>query len=141
MAFKQLIWIKYICVNDFYPVPSSGSFHQLRESRWANTFIYYLHNSQPIQCQLQSNSMTCVSPGTTKDPVHPLAVIRTSWTTLTNEIESIGVLTFLHMFEKHPNMKNTFKSFKHLTHQELQTSEIFHNHAARVVNVVKKVIT
>jgi hypothetical protein len=65
--------------------------------------------------------------------------IRSSWATLTNEIESIGVLTFLHMFERHPNMKNNFKSFKHLTHQELQTSEIFHNHAARVVNVVKKV--
>ena len=68
-----------------------------------------------------------------------LSAIRSSWTTLTNEIESIGVLTFLHMFEKHPNMKNNFKSFKHLSHQELQSSEIFHNHAARVVNVVKKV--
>ena len=66
-------------------------------------------------------------------------MIRTSWATLTNEIESIGVLTFLHMFEKHPNLRNNFKSFKHLTHQELKTSEIFHNHAARVVNVVKKV--
>lgn len=50
---------------------------------------------------------------------------------LKDEVKEIGVLTFLHLFDKHPEAKDSFKAFKHMTNEDLKANEIFHNHAHR----------
>ena len=51
------------------------------------------------------------------------------------------MLAFLHLFEAHPEAKTTFKMFEDIETDDLSTNEIFHNHAHRVVAVIKKVVT
>ena len=56
-----------------------------------------------------------------------------------HEIDDIGMLAFLHLFENSPEAKHNFKMFKDIHVKDLQTSEIFRNHSIRVVSVIRKV--
>ncbi|XP_059087578.1 globin-like [Tigriopus californicus] len=66
--------------------------------------------------------------------------VKTSWITLKDKLKNIGVLTFLHLFDHHPDAKNSFKSFTDMSTEDLRENEIFHNHANRVMKVIEKVV-
>lgn len=68
------------------------------------------------------------------------SVIKNSWRVLSLEIDQIGMLAFLKLFQSHPEVKNTFKTFQGMSQDQLEGSDIFRNHSSRVTAVIKKVV-
>ena len=50
------------------------------------------------------------------------------------------MLAFLHLFKAHPEAKAKFKMFEDIPTDDLNTNEIFQNHAHRVVSVIRKIV-
>ena len=66
--------------------------------------------------------------------------IKSTWDIVKDEIDQIGMLAFLHLFEAHPEAKTKFKMFEDIPTDDLKTNEIFQNHAHRVVSVIRKIV-
>ena len=58
---------------------------------------------------------------------------------LSHEIDHVGMLAFLQLFQAHPDAQNSFKLFRNLNYQDLEQSDILKSHASRVTSVIKKV--
>ena len=54
-------------------------------------------------------------------------------------MSEIGVLTFISLFELHPETQTKFKSFKDMPTSDLKDNDIFKQHASRVMSVIEKV--
>ena len=70
----------------------------------------------------------------------PFLDIKSTWDIIKDEIDHIGMLAFLHLFKAHPEAKAKFKMFEDIPTDDLNTNEIFQNHAHRVVSVIRKIV-
>ena len=70
-----------------------------------------------------------------------IELIRSTWNVLEHRKHEVGSLAFLNLFTAHPHTKDHFGSFKKYQDlAELAESEIFRNHASRVMGVLHRVI-
>ena len=56
-----------------------------------------------------------------------------------NQIEEVGILTFLRVFEKHPHARTKFKRFSEVEITDLRGSDIFRVHTTRIMATLKRV--
>lgn len=66
-------------------------------------------------------------------------VVKT-WKLLEENIAKVGVITFLSLFETHPDVQSVFLPFNGLTKEDLRRSKQLHAHALKVMNFIQKVI-
>ncbi|OXA57113.1 cytoglobin-2 [Folsomia candida] len=66
--------------------------------------------------------------------------IRTSWKLIEADISRVGVITFVSLFETHPDVKEVFLPFNGIKHEELQHSKQLRAHALRVMAFVQKAV-
>lgn len=63
-----------------------------------------------------------------------------TWKKLKDHIAKIGVITFVSLFETHPDVQQSFMSFNGMDIQDLKHSKQLRAHALRVMNFVEKAI-
>ncbi|XP_033763955.1 neuroglobin-like [Pecten maximus] len=62
------------------------------------------------------------------------------WITLKEDIEKVGVITFIGLFETHPEVQDSFLPFRQLSKTDLELSAILKSHSLRVMGTVDKCI-
>ncbi|KAK3603496.1 hypothetical protein CHS0354_030337 [Potamilus streckersoni] len=67
-------------------------------------------------------------------------IIKTTWKTIKQYIANVGILTFVSMFEEHPEIQHTFASFRNRKLEEVQKSSLLRAHAMRVMGTVDRCI-
>ena len=55
------------------------------------------------------------------------------------QIDEVGMLTFLRFFEKHPRAKTKFNGFSDVPITDLRGSDMFRNHTSRIMSTLKRV--
>lgn len=68
------------------------------------------------------------------------AVIRNNWQVLKCHIANIGVITYVSMFESHPELLEVFSKFKGRDLYELKRAGLLRQHALRVMATIDKCI-
>ncbi|XP_071040529.1 globin C, coelomic-like isoform X2 [Parasteatoda tepidariorum] len=67
-------------------------------------------------------------------------LIHETWKHLVDNISNVGVITFMNLFETHPDVQDVFMPFKGLTKEELRHSTELRAHGLRVMGFVQKVV-
>ncbi|XP_045162810.1 neuroglobin-like isoform X1 [Mercenaria mercenaria] len=67
-------------------------------------------------------------------------LLRTVWESLKDDIHKVGVITFVNLFETHPEVQNVFMSFRTKNTSDLEYNHILRAHALRVMGTVDKCI-
>ncbi|XP_055946806.1 neuroglobin-like isoform X1 [Argiope bruennichi] len=62
------------------------------------------------------------------------------WKELVDNISNVGVITFMNLFETHPDVQDVFMPFKGLSQEELRHSKELRAHGLRVMGFVQKVV-
>ncbi|KAG8179367.1 hypothetical protein JTE90_016542 [Oedothorax gibbosus] len=76
------------------------------------------------------------------EPITPRQkeLIMETWKHLVDNISNVGVITFMNLFETHPDVQDVFMPFKGLSKEELRLSEELRAHGLRVMGFVQKVV-
>ncbi|KAK6175299.1 hypothetical protein SNE40_013790 [Patella caerulea] len=72
---------------------------------------------------------------------HQKSLLRESWSSLQDDIAKVGVVTFIRLFETHPDFQETFLPFRGLSNSDMENSLILKAHALRVMITVDKCLT
>ncbi|CAB3378948.1 Hypothetical predicted protein [Cloeon dipterum] len=67
-------------------------------------------------------------------------VLEETWKELESNISKVGVITFISLFETHPDVQETFLPFSGMELEELKQSKQLKAHALRVMQSVQKAI-
>ncbi|CAL1281719.1 unnamed protein product [Larinioides sclopetarius] len=67
-------------------------------------------------------------------------LILENWHLLVENISNVGVITFMNLFETHPDVQDVFMPFKGLSQEELRHSKELRAHGLRVMGFVQKVV-
>ncbi|XP_076355302.1 globin-3-like isoform X2 [Tachypleus tridentatus] len=70
-----------------------------------------------------------------------IAILTNTSKLLVENISRVGVITFMNLFEAHPDVQEVFMPFKGLSGNDLRYSRELRAHAFRVMGIVQKVIT
>ncbi|XP_067658777.1 neuroglobin-like [Haliotis asinina] len=65
-------------------------------------------------------------------------ILKESWTGLKGDISKVGVITFMKLFETHPDVQDAFLPFRGLSTTDMEQSAILRAHALRVMMTVDK---
>lgn len=68
-------------------------------------------------------------------------LLRKSWFILQNDISKVGTVTFIRLFDSHPDVQNSFMPFRGLSNKDMESSAILRSHALRVMATVEKCIS
>lgn len=68
------------------------------------------------------------------------ALVLNTWKLLVENISRVGVITFMSLFETHPDVQEVFMPFRDLTREELSKSTDLRAHALRVMGFVQKIV-
>ncbi|KAL3861067.1 hypothetical protein ACJMK2_007153 [Sinanodonta woodiana] len=68
-------------------------------------------------------------------------LLRNVWHGLKEDIEKVGVITFMRLFETHPEVHDAFLPFRSLSMSDMEQSAILRSHALRVMAMVDKGIS
>ncbi|KAF2358059.1 Globin [Trinorchestia longiramus] len=68
------------------------------------------------------------------------AMIRETWHDVETSVAKVGVVMFAKLFETHPDVQESFMSFRGVALQEIQQSKQLKNHALRVMGFVQKAV-
>lgn len=79
------------------------------------------------------------SPPTLTEKQRSLLI--TSWQRLKDDVEKVGVVTFMKLFDNHPEVQDAFLPFKQLSQQDMEQSAVLRSHALRVMGTVDKCIS
>ncbi|GAB1601396.1 non-symbiotic hemoglobin-like [Argonauta hians] len=71
---------------------------------------------------------------------HQKELIRRSWKMIQDDISKVGVITFLRLFEKYPDVQDIFIPFKGQSAEELKNSDRLREHGLQVMRTVEKAI-
>ncbi|XP_049789655.1 uncharacterized protein LOC126195185 [Schistocerca nitens] len=63
-----------------------------------------------------------------------------AWKTLEDDIASVGVITFISLFETHPDVQQVFMPFNGIAIEDLKHSKQLRAHALRVMAFVQKAV-
>ncbi|KAL3861268.1 hypothetical protein ACJMK2_007311 [Sinanodonta woodiana] len=92
------------------------------------------HTIPVIKKPLLKKTMIPVLSGSQTD------IIKTTWKTIKQYIANVGILTFVSMFEEHPEIQHIFASFRNRKLEEIQKSSLLRAHAMRVMGTVDRCI-
>ncbi|XP_064603595.1 neuroglobin-like [Liolophura sinensis] len=65
-------------------------------------------------------------------------IILQTWTIIAADIARVGVVTFLRLFEMHPDVQDLFLPFRGMTQDDLKSSARLREHGLRVMGTVEK---
>ncbi|XP_048737254.1 uncharacterized protein LOC125652250 [Ostrea edulis] len=68
-------------------------------------------------------------------------LVKTTWDVVRDDISKVGVITFLRLFEKCPDVQDLFVPFRGLTSEELRHNVGLREHGLRVMGTIEKCIT
>ncbi|XP_045187996.1 cytoglobin-1-like [Mercenaria mercenaria] len=68
-------------------------------------------------------------------------IVRETWNVIKLDISRIGVVMFMRLFEKYPDVQQLFVHFRGLSSTELQNNKKLRDHGLRVLNTLDKCIT
>lgn len=68
-------------------------------------------------------------------------ILVTSWQRLKTDVEKVGVVTFMKLFDSHPEVQDAFLPFQQLSKKDMEQSAILRSHALRVMGTVDKCIS
>ncbi|KAL4237674.1 hypothetical protein ACF0H5_002388 [Mactra antiquata] len=68
-------------------------------------------------------------------------IVKTTWTIIKQDIARVGVVTFVSLFEKYPDVQQLFVHFRGLSFEELQHNTKLRDHGLRVLNTIDKCIS
>ncbi|XP_059474560.1 cytoglobin-2-like [Neocloeon triangulifer] len=71
---------------------------------------------------------------------HQVQLLEETWKELESNIAKVGVITFISLFETHPDVQETFLPFNGVALEELSQSKQLKAHALRVMAFVQKAI-
>ncbi|WAR15137.1 CYGB1-like protein [Mya arenaria] len=85
---------------------------------------------------------------TTFDPQKPppeisqrdVDILRDCWNIVQQDVAKVGIITFVGLFETHPDVHDAFMSFRAVNTSELEYKAILRAHALRVMGTVDKCI-
>ncbi|RWS29796.1 neuroglobin-like protein [Leptotrombidium deliense] len=67
-------------------------------------------------------------------------LIENTWKMLVDNISRVGVITFMRLFETHPEVQEVFMPFREIDKNDLKFSKELRAHALRVMGIVQKVV-
>lgn len=67
-------------------------------------------------------------------------ILEKSWDSLKHDISKVGVITFMNLFQTHPEVQDAFLPFQQLSKEDMEHSAILRSHALRVMGTVEKCI-
>ncbi|XP_048752323.2 neuroglobin-like [Ostrea edulis] len=70
-----------------------------------------------------------------------LNLLEKSWNSIKVNIANIGVVTFMSLFQTHPEVQDAFLPFQQLAKEDMEESAILRSHALRVMGTVDKCLT
>lgn len=68
-------------------------------------------------------------------------LVKTTWNIVREDISKVGVITFLRLFEKFPDVQDLFVPFRGLNSEELRQNVGLREHGMRVMGTIEKCIT
>ncbi|KAH3828343.1 myoglobin-like [Dreissena polymorpha] len=95
------------------------------------------------KCSNHQNNITLFRP-TDQEPILSDTdgrLLTEVWSRLKDDIHKVGVITFVSLFETHPEVHDAFMSFRAINTSELEYNAILRQHALRVMGTVDKCIT
>ncbi|XP_054712905.1 globin D, coelomic-like isoform X1 [Uloborus diversus] len=100
-----------------------------------------LKNPTDSEQQLKKSDMQC----SLEDEIVELTpkqkeLLTETWKQLVENISNVGVITFMNLFETHPDVQDVFMPFKGLSVEELRHSKELRAHGLRVMGFVQKVV-
>ncbi|XP_062591821.1 neuroglobin-like [Saccostrea cucullata] len=70
-----------------------------------------------------------------------LNLLEKSWDSIKVNIANIGVVTFINLFQTHPEVQDAFLPFQQLAMEDMEHSAVLRSHALRVMGTVDKCLT
>ncbi|WAR15138.1 CYGB1-like protein [Mya arenaria] len=67
-------------------------------------------------------------------------ILKDCWKLVQQDVVKVGIITFVGLFETHPEVHDAFMSFRAVTTSELEYNAILRAHALRVMGIVDKCI-
>ncbi|XP_045162814.2 cytoglobin-1-like isoform X5 [Mercenaria mercenaria] len=67
-------------------------------------------------------------------------ILKEMWVIVKDDIAKVGIITFISLFETHPEVQNVFMSFRTKNTSDLEYNHILRAHALRVMGTVDKCI-
>ncbi|XP_034241848.1 neuroglobin-like [Thrips palmi] len=71
---------------------------------------------------------------------HEKELLTTSWKEIENNVAQVGVITFISLFETHPDVQEVFMPFNGIELEDLKHSKQLRAHALRVMAFVQKAV-
>ncbi|XP_045162812.1 cytoglobin-1-like isoform X3 [Mercenaria mercenaria] len=71
---------------------------------------------------------------------YEVKILKEMWAVIKDDISKVGVITFVSLFETHPEVQNVFMSFRTKNTSDLEYNHILRAHALRVMGTVDKCI-
>lgn len=68
-------------------------------------------------------------------------IVQETWNIIKLDISRIGIVLFMRLFEKYPDVQQLFVHFRGLTTEELKNNKKLRDHGLRVLNTLDKCIT
>lgn len=69
-----------------------------------------------------------------------IKLLKEMWSVVKDDISKVGVITFVSLFETHPEVQDVFMSFRTKNTSDLEYNHILRAHALRVMGTVDKCI-
>ncbi|WAR15139.1 CYGB1-like protein [Mya arenaria] len=67
-------------------------------------------------------------------------ILKDCWNTVQQDVAKVGIITFVGLFETHPDVHDAFMSFRAVNTSDLEYNAILRAHALRVMGTVNKCI-
>ncbi|XP_063425496.1 cytoglobin-2-like [Mytilus trossulus] len=71
---------------------------------------------------------------------HQKQLLRETWSVVKEDIAKVGVVTFMRLFDKFPDVQDLFVPFRGLSSDELRTNIKLREHGLRVMGTIEKCI-
>ncbi|KAL7639074.1 UNVERIFIED_CONTAM: hypothetical protein RMT77_010608 [Armadillidium vulgare] len=68
-------------------------------------------------------------------------LIKSTWKVVEADVSKVGVVMFVRLFETHPDMQESFMSFKGIHIEEVKHSKQLKSHALRVMGFIQKIVS
>ncbi|XP_039283623.1 cytoglobin-2 [Nilaparvata lugens] len=124
---------------------SDGNHGRITSGSRQNT-ITVTEEEPPQPVSAASSEATASTPPPSSDPPpQPLTaaqkqILQETWRVLEDDIAKVGVITFISLFETHPDVQDAFMPFSGIELEDLKHSKQLRAHALRVMAFVQKAV-
>ncbi|KAK3093355.1 hypothetical protein FSP39_014452 [Pinctada imbricata] len=90
--------------------------------------------------EVQSSEVPTMNIAREKFTDEQKEIVRETWNIVREDIAKIGVVTFLRLFEKNPDLKDLFVPFRGMDMNQLRQHEGLREHGLRVMGSIEKCV-